>query len=302
MEVPTAPNQSMRWRPNFKGWDTGCSAIRLDKCGEGETPDRAASHSVYSWVALSCGFFWRIFDIRASICGIILTLSEFTCRNQNRCHYFDMPTDGADFKRRVKYHGQTYTEIKNGSDVATVALYGTAGLAREILGDNPIPAFHAMVLTTVECLEGVLSGDRGFLLRELRNRLTMITDPHPSSAAQTMAAEALIREAGRISSQPIRHRESDLVERLVSATGRDLHDGLVIGLAEDYAMHHRKLSHDGLEDFKESWRDAAQPRLTEMMHSLFESGKIDRQFTRPRPELAPVRADSLDDLHTPLVP
>ena len=38
----------------------------------------------------------------------------------------------------MKYHGRTYTEIKNGSDVATVALFGTAGLAREILGDNPI--------------------------------------------------------------------------------------------------------------------------------------------------------------------
>jgi hypothetical protein len=213
-----------------------------------------------------------------------------------------MPTDGADFKRRVKYHGQTYTEIKNGSDVATVALFGTAGLVREILGDNPIPAFRAMVLATVECLEGVLSGDRGFLLRELRNRLTLITDLHPSSAAQTMAVEALIREAGRISSQPIRFGEADFVERLVSATGRDLNDGLVIAFADQYAMHHRQYSQEGLANFLHSWKEAAQPRLTEMMRSLFDNGKIDRQFTRPRPELAPVRADSLDDLHSPLAP
>lgn len=213
-----------------------------------------------------------------------------------------MPTDGADFKRRVKYHGQTYTEIKKGSDVGTVALFGTAGLARELRGDNPIPAFRAMVLATAECLQGVLSGDRGFLLRDLRNRLTSITDLHPTSAAQKMAVEAIIREAGRISSQPVRLGEADLVERLVSATGRDLNDGLVIAFADQYAMHHRKFSHDELNDFVDSWRGAAQPRLTEMMRSLFENGKIDRQFTRPRPELAPVRADSLDDLHTPLVP
>lgn len=213
-----------------------------------------------------------------------------------------MPTDGADFKRRVKYHGQTYTEIKNGSDVATVALFGTAGLAREILGDNRIPAFQAMVQTTVECLQGVFSCDRNLLRHELHTRLSAIIDLQPSSEAQKMAVEALIREAGQISLQPIRFGEADLVERLVSATGRDLHDGLVVGLAEDYAMHHRQLSCEGLEDFKDSWRDAAQPRLTEMMRSLFENGKIDRQFTRPRPELAPVRADSLDDLHTPLVP
>lgn len=213
-----------------------------------------------------------------------------------------MPTDGAEFVRRVKYHGKTYIEIKNGSDVATVALYGTAGLAREILGDNPIPAFQAMVQATVECLQGVFSCDRNLLRHELRTRLNSIADVNSSSKAQQMAVHALIREAGQISLQPIRLGESDLVERLVSATGRDLHDGLVIGLAEDYAMHHRKLSHEGLEDFKDSWRDAAQPRLTEMMRSLFENGKIDRQFTRPRPELAPVRADSLDDLHTPLVP
>lgn len=213
-----------------------------------------------------------------------------------------MPTDGADFKRRVKYHGRTYTEIKNGSDVATVALFGTAGLAREILGDNPIPAFRAMVQAAVDCLQDVLSGDRGFLLRELQNRLSSIANLHPSSEAQKMAVEALIRESGSISSQPIRLQEPDLVERLISATGRDLHEGLVIGLAEDYAMQHRRLSHDGLEDFKESWRDASQPRLTEMMRCLYENGKIDRQFTRPRPELARVRADSLDDLHTPLAP
>jgi hypothetical protein len=213
-----------------------------------------------------------------------------------------MPTDGADFKRRVKYHGRTYTEIKNGSDVTTIALFGTAGLAREILGDNPIPAFRAMVQATVDCLQDVLSGDRGFMLRELQNRLGSIANLHPSSEAQNMAVEALIRESGRISSQLIRLQESDLVERLVSATGRDLHEGLVIGLAEDYAMHHRQLSYEGLVDFKHSWRDEAQPRLTEMMRSLFENGKIDRQFTRPRPELAPVRADSLDDLHSPLVP
>jgi hypothetical protein len=213
-----------------------------------------------------------------------------------------MPTDGADFKRRVKYHGQTYNEIKNGSDVATVALFGTAGLAREILGDNPIPAYRAMVLATVDCLQGVLSGDRGFLLRELQNRLALITDLHPFSAAQTMAVEALIREAGKISSQPIRLREADLVERLVSATGRDLHDGLVIAFADQYAMHHRQLSQEGLADFVHFWREAAQTRLNEMMRSMFENGKIDRQFVRPRPELAPVRADSLDDLHAPLAP
>jgi hypothetical protein len=213
-----------------------------------------------------------------------------------------MPTDGADFKRRVKYHGRTYIEIKNGSDVATVALIGTAGLAREILGDNPIPAFRDMVLATVDCLQSLLREDRGFLRRELQNRLASIANLHPSMGAQKMAVEALIREAGIISSQPTRFGEADLVERLVSATGRDLNEGLVIDLAEHYAAHHRQLSQESLDKFTHSWREAAQPRLTEMMRSLFEDGKIDRQFTRPRPELAPVRSDSLDDLHSPLVP
>ena len=37
-----------------------------------------------------------------------------------------MATDGADFKRRVKYHGKTYTGIKNGSTLEV------AGLARKL--------------------------------------------------------------------------------------------------------------------------------------------------------------------------
>jgi len=213
-----------------------------------------------------------------------------------------MPTDGADFKRRVKYHGKTYTEIKNGSDVASVAIFSTAGLAREILGDNPIPAFRTMVEATVECLQGILSGDRRFLLSELKNRLALISNLHPLSAAQTIATEALIREAGQITARSKRLEEADLVERLVSAAGRDLHHGLVIAFTDQYVMHNRKLSHDELADFVHSWEEAAQPRLNEMMWSLFENGKIDRQFTKPRPELAPVRADSMDDLHSPLAP
>lgn len=67
-----------------------------------------------------------------------------------------MPTDGADFKRRVKYHGRTYIEIKNGSDIATATQFGTAGLAREILGDNPISGYRELVQATVDCLSGIL--------------------------------------------------------------------------------------------------------------------------------------------------
>jgi len=67
-----------------------------------------------------------------------------------------MSTDGADFKRRVKYHGRTYIEIKNGSDVVTVALFGTLGLAREILGDNQISGYRELIQATVDCLSGSL--------------------------------------------------------------------------------------------------------------------------------------------------
>ncbi len=71
-----------------------------------------------------------------------------------------MPTDGADFKRRVKYHGRTYTEIKTGADLDTVVQFSSAGLAREILGDNQIPAFKESILATVDCLLGLFSRSR----------------------------------------------------------------------------------------------------------------------------------------------
>ena len=43
--------------------------------------------------------------------------------------------------RRVKYPGKTHTQIKKAPDVATVALFGTAGLAMEIRGDLPFDEF-----------------------------------------------------------------------------------------------------------------------------------------------------------------
>lgn len=213
-----------------------------------------------------------------------------------------MPTDGADFKRRVKYHGRTYTEIKNGSDVATVSLFGTAGLSREILGDNPISGYKELIQATVDCLSGIFSRDRVCLLQEIHDRLGSIGDPLASSVAQKMVIESLVREAGRISSLTTKLGDDEIKERLFSATGRDLFEGLVIANADQYAMHHRALSQEGLNEFLGSLRESSEERLSEMMRSMFETGQIDRQFTRPRPELAPLRADSIDDLNISLTP
>lgn len=213
-----------------------------------------------------------------------------------------MPTDGADFKRRVKYHGRTYTEIKNGSDVATVALFGTAGLAREILGDNPISGYRGLINATVDCLSGIFSSDRACLLRDIHDRLGSICDPLASSAAQKMVVESLVREVGRISDLTTKLGDDEIRNRLFSATGRDLFEGLVIAKADQYAMQHRALSQEGLNEFLGSLRESSGDRLSEMMRSMFESGQIDRQFTRPRPELAPLRADSIEDLNSSLAP
>jgi hypothetical protein len=202
----------------------------------------------------------------------------------------------------VKYHGRTYIEIKNGSDVATVALFGTAGLAREILGDNPITGYRELITTTVDCLSGIFSSDRACLLRHIHERLGSICDPLASSVAQKMVVESLVREVGKISCLTTRLRDDEIRERLFSATGRDLFEGLVIASADQYAMHHRGLSQEGLNSFLSSLRDSAEERLSGMMRSMFETGQIDRQFTRPRPELAPLRADSIDDLNSSLTP
>lgn len=148
-----------------------------------------------------------------------------------------MPTDGADFKRRVKYHGRTYTEIKTGTDVGTVAQFSCAGLAREILGDNPIPAFRELILATVDCHQGIFSRDRSCLLQELQTCLNDIAGREATSPAQQIVVESLIRESGRISCLPTQPGADEISERLFAATGNDLHEGLVIGYAEQYVLH-----------------------------------------------------------------
>lgn len=207
-----------------------------------------------------------------------------------------MPTDGADFKRRVRYHGRTYTEIKNGSDVATVASFSVAGLARELLGDNPLPGFRKLVLATVESLQGIFGRDRSFLLQELRVRLLGVSSEQEPSEALRITQESLIREAGRISGEMTSHDSEALVGQLLASCGQDLHEALVMDQAGDYAKHHRDLSDQSLIDFVDSWKNAASETLTELMRSVFEKGRPDRSFTSPRRGLAPVNAGTLEDL------
>ena len=206
-----------------------------------------------------------------------------------------MATYGADFKRRVKYHGLTYTEIKNGSDLATIAAVSVAGLARELSGNNAIPGFRELVLTAVDCLQSIFVTD-GQSLKDLNERLDIVAARHGKTEAQRIVVESLVREAGNLRGeiQSLGHPET--AERLKSACGRDLHDGLVIAYADEYAMHHRSIVPSELPAFRDSWQKEASGRLSELMSSLFEHGRPERNLTRPRPDLAPVSSDSFEAL------
>lgn len=217
------------------------------------------------------------------------------------CQISRMPTDGADFKRRVKYHGKTYTEIKNGSDAATIALYATAGLARELLGDNPIVGYHGMIQIATQSLTGIFSSHRSSLLQDITGQLGIICDAASSSSAQKILVESIVREVGEISNKKLQLSNDEIRGRLFAATGRDLFEGLVIANIDQYAMHHRNLSFTELNDFITSVRKSSADRLTSMMKSAYENGKIDRQYIQPIVSFPPLRADSYEDLNSPLV-
>lgn len=207
-----------------------------------------------------------------------------------------MATDGAEFKRRVKYHGRTYTEIKDGSTLEVIADFSVAGLARELGGENPIHGFREMVAATVDCLQGILASDRHSLLQDLRARLSQIADKSEVTESQRIAKDSLIREAGELRGSARVLDTSTVTDRLLSACGRDLHDALVIGYADQYAMQHRNLTPNDLREFVDDWQRQASPRLGELMCSIFDGGRPAKEFLRVRPELMPIKSDSIADL------
>jgi hypothetical protein len=207
-----------------------------------------------------------------------------------------MATDGADFKRRVKYHGRTYTEIKNGSDLETISDVSVAGLARELAGDNPLHGFKELVLATADCLQSVFARDSQTLLCDLSQRLSKITAGQACSEAQRIAVESLIRAAGALRQSAVVLDSQTVEAALLSTCGRDLHDAFVIGFAEQYAMEHRQLGSGDLPLFVEDWKRAASGRLNDLMVSIFKDGRPAKELLRPRPELARVQSDSLSDL------
>lgn len=207
-----------------------------------------------------------------------------------------MATDGAEFKRRVKYHGKTYTEIKKGSTLEVVAGFSVAGLARELAAENPLFGFREMVKTTVECLQGILARDGQSLLQDLNCRLSQIAARSGESEAQRICGESLVRAAGKLRGHDSVLDSSVITDQILAACGRDLHDALVIRYADQYAMTHRDLSPQQLPDFLESWQGQASPRLAELMHSIYQDGRPAKEFLRPRPELVTINSNSIADL------
>ncbi|MEO5916078.1 MAG: hypothetical protein ABIS50_17715 [Luteolibacter sp.] len=207
-----------------------------------------------------------------------------------------MATDGAEFKRRVKYHGRTYTAIKDGSTLEVIADFSVAGMARELSGENPLHGFREMLMATVDCLQGILARDGHSLHQDLTSRLSQIAAGCGDSKSQGIAKESLIREAGEFRGVGSNLDSSAITDRLLSACGRDLHEALVIGYADQYAMQHRSLSAKDLPAFLDEWQRQASPRLKELMRSIFEDGRPAKEFLRVRHELVSIKSDSFADL------
>ena len=207
-----------------------------------------------------------------------------------------MATDGAEFKRRVKYHGKTYVELKKGSSLEVVAGFSVAGLARELAGENPIFGLSEMVKATVDCLQGILARDGQSLLQDLHCRLSQIAARSDESESQRICMESLVRAAGALRGNGSVLDSSVITDKILAVCGRNLHDALVIRYADQYAMTHRGLIANQLPDFLESWQGQASPRLAELMHSIYEDGRPAKEFLRPRQELVPIDSNSIADL------
>ena len=70
-----------------------------------------------------------------------------------------MATAGAEFKRRVKFQGLTYTEIENGSGVDVSADVSVAGLGRELGGDHALHGLRDLALCAADGLQGIFARD-----------------------------------------------------------------------------------------------------------------------------------------------
>ena len=197
-----------------------------------------------------------------------------------------MATDGAEFKRRVKYHGKTYVELKKGSSLEVVAGFSVAGLARELAGENPIFGLSEMVKATVDCLQGILARDGQSLLQDLHCRLSQIAARSDESESQRICMESLVRAAGALRGNGSVLDSSVITDKILAACGRDLHDALVIRYADQYAMTHRGLIANQLPDFLDAinivknrsvqpvfflcLRDRTFPRLSIPQKRLFQ--------------------------------
>lgn len=207
-----------------------------------------------------------------------------------------MPTDGSDYKRRLKFHGLTYTELRNGSETSVIGDVSSACLGRELAGDNPLRSLKPLLDTAISCLESLWASDRVYLYQELSTRLEAVVEKQTEPGAQSIVKDSIIRAVGRLGDAGSRMGADDLKALLLNSCGKDLHQGLVVAYSDEYAAKHRNLSISELPSFLATWNRAAEPHMDRLMASIYETGKPAKELLTPGPKLATIASDSVADL------
>jgi hypothetical protein len=212
-----------------------------------------------------------------------------------------MPTDGSNFKRRLKFHGKTYTELRNGSHIDVVAAVSAAGLGRELAGDNPVKSLKTLVDVTIDCVSSIWARDRRILHGELSSRLNNVCQKSAEGSSPQIVKDSLIRAVGNLELSKLKIGNGELKQTLLHACGRDLHRALVIDYSDQYAAAHRSIPLSNLPTFLSSWERAADAHTDKLMKSIYDSGKPAKDLLTPGPKLTPMASDSLSDLTSSLI-
>lgn len=113
-----------------------------------------------------------------------------------KCHFvIHMPTDGADFGRRVHCYGIVYTAVKQGADCTEVAELAVAGVERDIRRDRGVPSFKELVALVSEVTRHPSNAQRPTLLDETEKLRTTYAESslnrHMIDAAEKVGLSCL---------------------------------------------------------------------------------------------------------------
>jgi len=203
-----------------------------------------------------------------------------------------MPTDGANYPKRVKLYGRVYRIATDGAPVCEVAAMGAAGIARDLCS-NPIPWLKAAIQACQEHDKGLFRTDPLTLLTVLNGVCDSMDNQN-----QVIAKQALPGIVGR------------LIEAGQSLSEEKICEGLAKGFVEnklieadlgDCCANGQKDTGLTIRQANAELRATAVPATKGVFKSAAQkdSGRPHASFKTAGPSLAVIDSTSLESLSQP---